>query len=145
MGKKTDVPVGRALKRILKTEAHLAETHAKRMESLRKKKLKTIRATRITCGECGKTSNFGKFEFIQNLWYEQPHGCNGGAEWRNSETRLCHLVCPKCRTPNYIVRSVFADKVIPLIDLQGFSKSELFSVVWEKHGDIAAEQVFPKK
>lgn len=38
-----------------------------------------------------------KLTYIQELWYEQPHGCTGGDIWHEGEA---NFICPKCGVRN---------------------------------------------
>ena len=46
---------------------------------------------------CGKKTQIKNLTFIQTHWYEEPWGCNGGADWNPGEGQF---ICPKCGHKN---------------------------------------------
>ena len=91
-----------------------------------------IKRSLIKCTACGKQSRLFSWSFIQNQYYVEPYSCTGGDYWLNSETRCCHIVCPKCGEEIYLYNHPQRDKIVELVDSHHFSKSELFQKVKEK-------------
>jgi len=48
-----------------------------------------------TCGNCHTESKISDTVFIEQYWYERPHGCTGGDNWWLS-TDQALLECPHC-------------------------------------------------
>lgn len=111
---------------------------------LTEKKIPLIKRKRFACVHCQKVSPLGKFGFVQNWWHESPHSCNEGDTWHPSETNVCHLVCPKCNTKNYIYNHPKRDELVDLIDKQGINKEKIFSIIWEQYGSQEPKQTYPK-
>lgn len=103
--------------------------------SIRQRKLKIVKSVIVACTECGSKHALGNFGFVQDHWYTSPHGCTEGDYWNMSKTEVCHLVCPQCSTMVYIYRHPMRDQIVSLVDSHRFGKEELFSAVWDKHGD----------
>jgi len=99
--------------------------------------------TIVQCSLCRKRSRFGRFGFVQDYWYTQPSGCSGGDYWSRTEIKLCYIVCPECSVMNYIYQHPQREQIIDLIQNQGLERKEIFSTIWEKHGDKKPEQVYP--
>ena len=91
-----------------------------------------IRRSLIRCTVCRKQSRLFSWTFIQDKYYVEPYSCTGGDYWLNSETRGCHLVCPKCSGEIYLYNHPQRDRVVELVDSHHFSKKELFSKVMER-------------
>src|SRR3989338_3214362 len=77
-------------------------------------KLTAIGRRIIRCISCKKSSQLRLWTFIQDHWYERPYSCSGGDTWHTSKTELCHIVCPKCDTENYIYNHPQREKIINL-------------------------------
>ncbi len=109
--------------------------HADSIEKLREEKQKTFRAKIISCAHCNARAALSRFGFIQDYWYESPHGCMGGDHWHYSKTKLCHIVCPSCNTANYIYNHPDRAKIEEAIDKEHCSVESLFACVYDQHGD----------
>jgi hypothetical protein len=62
-----------------------------RKQALIKQKENTI----LTCPCCNNQQLVKETTHITNLWYEEPYGCTGGAEYHDSEGED-QFICIKC-------------------------------------------------
>ena len=98
-------------------------------DQARGEQLDIIKRSLIQCTKCRKKSRLSSWTFIQGRYYVEPYSCTGGAYWLNSETYLCHIVCPKCDEEIYLCNYPQRDSIVNFIDSHFFSKSELFQKV----------------
>ena len=103
--------------------------------ALAQEEIDTVKLTRLTCTECKKTSRLAKWDYVQGHWYEGPWGCTGGDTWHSSKTEVCHLACPHCRQMNYIYNHPDRTKIVELCERVASRFSQVFTNVWDKHGD----------
>ncbi len=112
------------------------EFHAKECERLAALRIKTIKNYIILCTTCAKDAKMLDWKFIQDHWYERPHGCTEGAEWYPSRTEVCHIVCPHCHAKLYIYAHPQKKDIVKLVEsIKPLSESDLFSVVENEFGD----------
>jgi hypothetical protein len=97
----------------------------------------------IGCVHCHGQSVLRRWFFVQKFWYTPPSGCIGGDYWNKTETAQCDIACPLCRVCNYLYTHPKRDQILERID-GALHKEDLFSEVWEKHGNRQMEKVFPK-
>ena len=95
----------------------------------------TVKRIRFACVHCAKTSKLSRWDFVQDHWYEGPWGCMGGDTWHSSKTEVCHLACPHCRQMNYIYNHPERQKIVELCNRVAGRLSQVFTNVWDKHGD----------
>ncbi len=93
--------------------------------------LEKARKTKICCAKCRRQSELRKWTFVQDHYYVAPYSCSGGAYWLQSETKVCNVICPKCRHRNYIYIHPQRDKLVEIE--KEFSASKLFHAVTEEH------------
>jgi hypothetical protein len=96
------------------------------------RKLEMLRNIEISCPYCKRPSKTQEWTFIQDQWYEGPHGCTGGDTWHDTQTECCHIVCPKCTRETYIYNHPDRDVIVKHIKESDFSKRELFGSVRER-------------
>ena len=129
-GKRLMVPNNSTLFFKLATVDRKLEFHAKERERLDASKIKTIKSYIILCTACTKDAKMLDWKFIQNHWYEGPHGCTEGAEWYPSQTEVCHIVCPHCHAKLYIYTHPQKKEILKLVEsIKPLNESDLFSVV----------------
>lgn len=142
------VPLVDPLTTILEKEATVKERARRILERLRNQKINLIKAKKFACGNCKTVSSFSSLGFVQDYWYESPHGCMGGDTWHRSKMSLCHLVCPHCNTMNYIYNHSQREAILRYVELCGLGVSEIFAVVFENHpterNKLTLTQVHPK-
>lgn len=83
----------------------------------------------IRCTKCDKGSKLSSWVFIQDVFWVLPYSCNGGGYWKDSETFLCHIRCPKCDAENYICTHPQKDKIVDLTKNYSCNINELFKTV----------------
>jgi len=116
------------------TEVELARLENERQKVLAKQ-LRIIRGSFIKCAKCGENSKLFSWTFIQDMFYVEPYSCTGGDYWLNSETRCCHIVCPKCEGEIYLYNDPQRDKIVNLIKANPFGKDKLFHEVKKRQKD----------
>lgn len=97
-----------------------------------KQKLGAIQRVLVKCVKCHKKSRLGTWFFVQGRWYAEPYSCIDGDHWNYSDTKVCHIVCPKCDGENYIYNHPQRYKIVELVDGHHFSTKEIFKEVTEK-------------
>lgn len=100
-----------------------------RLHKLQEKKKKAIRCTLVRCKKCRRKSSIRSWIFIQNQFYVRPYSCTRGDDWANTETRCCHIMCPRCNEKNYLYDHPQTNAIIALVRSAGFSKEDVFHEV----------------
>ena len=101
-------------------------------DRIKARQLQAVRGSFISCTRCQRRSRLSSWTFIQKMWYTPPEGCTGGDHWNRSETRLCYMICPKCRAEEYIYTHPQRKKIVRLADDHNFSKDQLFKEIIKK-------------
>lgn len=111
----------------------------KKLDELKKENRRVVEIKRdiirhkfILCTGCRKKSLLFSWIFIQNTYYVAPDSCTGGDYWLHSETKCCHIICPKCDKKLYLYNHPQRDAIIGLIDSHEFFKKDLFREVREE-------------
>lgn len=120
------------------------EEFQRQILSIHEEKVSLIQKRVIKCSSCGKGSHLGRWGFIQDHWYTRPCGCTGGDHWNTSQTKVCQIVCPECSAMNYIFNHHQREQIVDLVDGQDVAKKEVFSIIWDRHGNSELKQVYPE-
>ncbi len=121
----------RTLKNLTQTEEEMRQNY----EVLKKRFVDAARRSFILCIHCNKKSVLSSWTFIQNHWYEKPHGCLGGDNWWSSKKECCHISCPKCEKQNYLYNHPQKEKIVKILNDFRFNEEELFLMVYDEHND----------
>lgn len=131
----------RALDVCLLESKMAADAHKKIMAEIWSNIAALVKASPFTCEHCKVVSPLGACYFVQNHWYEGPHGCAGGACWHGTKVEGCHVACPSCGKQNYIYNHRQRAELQESIGL--LEKRELFAKVYDsyKYDDGRGEQL----
>ena len=124
------IPSNRAMFAALNAVDEQINARNKKRERLIALKIEKIKSFVILCTSCAKRSKMFEWTFIQNHWYERPHGCTEGAEWWPNETETCHIVCPHCHAKLYIYTHPQKNDIVKLVkNATPFGESNLFNKI----------------
>lgn len=83
------------------TDEQVAELRSQ-IESIQERIDSIQRLRMLKCLHCSQPSMISTLTYIQTYWYEEPHGCSGGACWRYGDGAYR---CPHCERINKIMDS----------------------------------------
>lgn len=74
------------------------------------------RKAQLKCKSCDCRFRISDAVWLDNYWYERPHGCTGGATWHRGLVEMDRIQCTHCGHRNYIYNFAEKESLVALRD-----------------------------